>query len=305
MNQVDEVPENQLHDRLIDLLVTNNLPLPPESDDGHPEMRDLGTWTRKSIARMHREQFLFTRHGIHTAETAQDFAVSHDLLASLIRLNAFFTRNTAVIKTVFEASAVEQAFRHPSTVSDMRNLIKLADSNTLSETGGIAAIDAATHRVHFLPVTSLNEVYARKLTQDRDWGRLLPILEDIRQEIPFLPVRTRRIIDTLKSETGDAEKNQAYESYLELFLFYSRYGYIGSQSQQYAEIATHGLPGYYLGLFHVHPPDNTPSPEDRMESILRKNLVIIPRAGGIEIQYLFYGGQPDAEPQIIFIRTDS
>lgn len=302
-NRAISLPDNQLHDRLLDLLVTDSLPLDHDGDT--PVIAPLGSWIRKSLAQTPRERFQFTATGIGSVGEHHNFEVNQNIKDQLIRLNDFYRRNTAVAKTVFAPEAIEKGFRHPATVADVKDLIKQADANTYSETGGLAAIDANTQQIHFLPVTSLNEIYARKLTRDRDWNRLLPILKSAGKEIPFLPVRTQRLIDTLQRDSGEDEKNRVFDSYMDLFLFYSRYSYVGRHGYKFGEIARHGLPGYYLGLFHVHPADNTPSPEDRMESILRKNLVIIPRTGGFEVQYLFYGAQPDAEPQIISVRDDS
>ncbi len=86
---------------------------------------------------------------------------------------------------------------------------------------------------------------------------------------------------------------------MELLTYYSRYSYVLSQSNQYAAIAEMDIAGIYMGVFHVHPPDNSPSPEDKIGSLLRKNFVLVPLGSEIEMHVLDFRADPDEEPFVI------
>jgi hypothetical protein len=290
-----------LHDRLINLIITENLPLGAEKSELRQEIISAGKWIKKQLVSNSSRRFRFVDHepGIRVVYEPVLLEISDSCHQHLKRLQSFFQQNHAVPKHLFNANNLEKAFLSQTSNKNIVELIKSSRKNTRSETGGVATLDESGRWINFLPIESLNEKVVKKLEKvNQDPLSAIQYLERIRNELPILKIRAARTVDAMKSASTDEEKLDIYSAFINLYRTYSVYSYDLDQATQYAEIAASGAHGYYLGLFHVHPQNNRPSFEDRIQSFLKPNIVVVPLENGYEIHILDYRIHPDPEPVI-------
>jgi len=290
-----------LHDRLINLMITENLPFGKDGTALRTEIITAGKWLKKHLVRDSSRRFRFMDDppAIMVVKDPDVLNISNRCYQYLVRLQTFFIRNHAVPKQIFERENLERAFLSQESRSRITELVEKSMENNRSETGGVATLDESGGEVNFLPIESLNEKLMDYLeSAGRDPVSAMECLEDIRPVLPVLKIRAARTLDAMISASTQKEKLMIYRGFLDLYRTYSVYSYDLDQASQYAAIAASGAPGYYLGLFHVHPQNNRPSPEDRIQSFLKPNIVIVPLNHGYEIHILDYRIHPDPEPVI-------
>jgi len=291
-----------LSDRLVNLLISENLKFTQTNSDLLNETKDIGLWMRKQLVANPVQYFSIDAgtKSLNMSGSKSQIVLSQTLIDHLVRLDTFFKRNASVPKTYYSIENIRQAILSEKSIASIKQLIIRDKTNNFSETGGVASLDESC--IHFLPVESNNEEYAKLLSSYESPSEALMKLNSVHEHLPFLKTRAMYIIKILEGNLPNEAKTKVYREFLNLFLFYSRHSYVLDQSKQYSWIAKYDAPGYYLGLFHVHPQDNAPSPEDRIESILRRNLIIMPTENGFDIHYLFYGAHPKDPPEIITYR---
>jgi hypothetical protein len=298
-----------LNDRTIHLLLSNSLVSESDDPDKNQELKDLAEWIQNRMNKLHSESFELkpAQKALLAVASAEEFQMDPSNFDRLSRLNRFFVNNNAVAKGLVAQERIKRAILHPSSVSEINRLIELDQTNKFSETGGIFAIDPNDEILRFLEIKSNNQVWAERLFSARtNVGEAISAMKSLKNDPPYMLERTERTIEMLSGGSVDEEKLSYYQSYLDLFLFYSKSSYILNQDRQFQHLSRLDLPGVYLGLFHVHPPENTPSPEDYRESLLRRNLVIVPIPGsGFDAHYVFFGSNVSSEPQIIRYRKNS
>lgn len=296
-----------LSDRLVNLLIRQQLPL---GDLGSPlrgEVERCGDWIRRKLQDNPSETFRLdpADNRLTAVQSSSKRMLVPDLSIRLHRLNTFFQSNAGVPRDLFERDSIHDMIRQSVSQENIRAMIRLDASESASETGGIVLADPETGVLSFHPIESDNARWIRRLQQADSFEKFSRELERILPELPWLEVRARRTLDILSSggvgEDGTAGQ-QAIDSFMDLMSYYARYSYILSQGNQYGALAEmDDIGGVYMGIFHVHPPDNPPSPEDRSGSLLKKNFVLVPHGADIEVHYLDFSVNPTAEASVVRI----
>ncbi len=297
-----------VQDRLLNFLITKQLPLGPEDSPLRSEYLQLGDWLQSQLKQNSRETFLLESApaSIVAKNSGEVFPVSNGLFNRLFRLQDFFFRNQAVPRQALSWKRVKKAILSDYSINQINHLIDASKQNLWSETGGVVTLDEARDKAYFLPIKSVNSEIADELVAAGNQVETArTTLENHLETLPFLKVRAQRTIDILSGELPDAKKLAAYQEFLELFRFYSKNSYILGQNHLYAEVAEVGLPGIYFGQFHVHPPANRPSTEDKIDSFVRRNLVIVPLDNGFEVHYLDFTAGSKPDEQVVTYRPHS
>lgn len=297
-----------LHDRLIHLILLHQLHFDPDPPELNDELSGLILWIRQTLEAYPKTYFRFDSSDssgdqISTSDHSLSFQISKPLMARLNNLQEFFIQNRAVDRKQLGIENVTQAAHHPQSINRVKEIIALDHAATISETGGIVAIDIETQSLSFLVIPSELDSLAFQIQEARNsFPDLRRLLLKSRASIPFLEIRIDRTIDMIDSSMNQETKNAYVSEFLELFNFYTRHTYFIDQSTQYSAIANSGFTGLYLGVFHVHPKNNPPSPEDRMESIFRRNVVIVPTDDGFDLHYLTLDQMDNDKKTVIPIR---
>ncbi len=294
---------SELSDRLLNLLIQNQLPLGTPESALRGEVERCGQWIRAQLQKNPGETFRLESNDnrIVAVKGKGSRLLVPELFQHLDRLNAFFHLNSAVPRSLFSPDSVRQLVLHSRSRAAIEDLIQRDYEETITEIGGIVTVPQGADFLEFHLIDSENARLVRRLQTistpkafARDLSLLLPSL-------PFLQVRAQRTIDILTTEadlTDDQQKEDTIESFMDLLIYYSRHSYILEQGTQYAAVAEAGISGVYMGVFHIHPPGNPPSLEDKAGSLLRKNFVIVPEADHIQIHYLDFSADPAQEPEV-------
>jgi len=297
-----------LSDRLIHLLIMNQIRIESEHVGADAEILRLGDWIRSEIGRKPQTVFVLdeTSRSIVTSDGRTASEMSPLVFERIHHLHRFFLMNRPTDKTLFDIEHIRQSALQPDSRNRIFELLDQDQQQTYSETGGIAAIDPETKNLIFLTIPSELAVMARRINDSiSDLTVMEQLLREIRNRIPFLAIRMDRTIDVIAGN-ADYQTRFAYASeFLELFNYYLRHTYYIDQSSQYSAIAREGFSGLYLGIFHVHPKDNPPSPEDRLESMFKRNLVLVPTDTGCDLHYLTLDGMGTDRMEVIPIPRSS
>ncbi|MBN1296345.1 hypothetical protein JXA80_06165 [bacterium] len=289
-------------DRLLTLLLTQSLPLGEPGSAVHGEVQRCGLWIREQLEAESAQGFkLDTGTSSLVAEgTGVVRVMTPELAKRLVSLNRFFQTNAAVDRSVFSSEHVRQLILAPDAVTRIQELIGMDREETMSETGGMVVLDPTSGRILFHVIRPDNARWLDRLNRADSDQAFSAELTRILPSLPFIRVRAQRTLDILGDPGASLdERSSARSGFLDLLTGFSRYSYILDQGTQYAAVAEYGIVGTYMGVFHLHPPDNPPSIEDKIGSILRKNFVVIPHETGFEVHYLDFSGDLNADPTII------
>lgn len=296
-----------LSDRLVNLLILQQLPMGDPDSPLRGEVERCGDWIRRKLKDNPAETFRLDPddNRMTAVQSSSERMLVPELAIRLHRLNTYFKANAGVPRDLFETDSIHRMIRHPASQQSIRSMILLDASETLSETGGIVLADPETGVLSFRPIQSDNSRWFQRLRGADSSEEFSRELTSILPELPWLEVRARRTIDILDGgaidEDGTAGR-QAIDSFMDLMSHYARYSYILSQGRQYAAIAEmEDTGGVYMGVFHVHPPDNPPSPEDKSGSLLKKNFVLVPQGEEIQVHYLDFSLNPAADASVVRI----
>lgn len=296
----------QISDRLINFLLNQELPLGDAGSPVRSAVQRCGIWVRDQLERSPEQRFTLdagTRSIIAEA-TGDRHVLSPELAPPLMDLNRFFQTNAAVDKTLFTVENVRNVLNHPRSKATVETMIARDRDETVTETGGVVTLDPSGEFLRFHPIRSDNGRWIDRLKIPESPAGFAVELRRILPDLPYLKVRAKRALMLTEDDTlPEAERAAARDDFIDLLSYRSRYSYFLEQGTQYAAIAEQGINGVYMGVFHVHPPDNPPSMEDRAGSIFRKNFVLIPVAGGVEVQYLDFTADLSAEPAVIRWRS--
>lgn len=299
---------SMISDRLVNLLIQQQLPLGNPESPLRGEVQRCGEWVRKNLETNPATTFRLDPddNRITAIPSGSNRMLVPELSIRLYRLNVFFQSNAGVPRSIFTEESIRKLLLHPVSEQSIRKMVKTDAGDSLSETGGIVLADPDAGILTFLIIEPDNARWLKELRNIDSFDTFAIRLQKVLPDLPWLNVRARRTLEILKESpgTGETTKQDAIDSFMDLLTYYTRYSYILSQGTQYAAIADMDIQGIYLGVFHVHPPDNPPSPEDRIGSLLRKNFVLVPRDTEIEIHVLDFSANPAAEPFVIRIPSD-
>ncbi len=280
----------------------------PEHPGADTEILGLGDWIRAEIGHSPQTLFLLeeTARRIATSDGRAATEMSPLVFERILHLHRFFLMNRPVDKNLFGIDHIRKAALHPDSRDRIFKILEQDQQQTYSETGGIAAIDPQTRTLVFLSIPSELSTLAGRVNESiTDLEVMEQVLREIRDRVPFLTIRIDRTIDMISGD-ADSQARLAYAAeFLDLFNYYLRHTYYIDQSAQYSAIAREGFSGLYLGVFHVHPKDNPPSPEDRFESIFKRNLVLVPTDAGCDLHYLTSDRTGTGRQEVIPIQRSS
>ena len=279
-------------DRLLNFLITDQLPLGSDNSELRHETILLGDWLRSQIKQNNNQSFLIENYSLQISvkHGKDQFRISQELMQRLVNLQRFFIINYSIPKSAISADRIQNALSNPISFEKIKDLIRNSMENNSSETGGIATISETGDCLHFYCLASENQEITLALESAKENpDEAMKMLRLYRNKLDFLSVRASRTLDILSGSSDRETQIKAFSDFLDLFKFYSQHSYILGQQQQYAQMSEYQILGYYLGSFHVHPKLNRPSSEDRAESLLRRNLVIVPTEDGFELHYLANG----------------
>ena len=302
-----ELHPDTLSDRLVHILISKQLISTSSNPQTSDEYHEISKWMRSRLSEKTNAAFLLNDEAssIDSKYPDDSFRISGEIMGKLQRLQQFFKNNEKVDRRHVSEEAIREAVLNPVCIERILELIHLDAQNELSETGGLVTLIPMKKELLFLPVVSDNQEAASRLIQVADRPEeALHVIMNMKDEFPFMGVRFDRAIDVLKGSRPAVEKLAHLKQFTDLFISYSRYSYILSQNRQYAAIADTGPDGIYLGLFHVHPPRNTPSPEDHAESVIRRNFIIVPLdETDFDVYFQFLGSTGQADPVRIQYRS--
>ncbi len=296
-----------LADRLVHLLITESLPLGKPKEPLRQETITLGKWIRDELITNAGQSFRMDHDtdSIESSRTQNRIPISRALIQQLQNINNFLFMNRAVPKSEIAFERIQKAVLSDASIQSIRTIVMMSMKETQSELGGLASIDPSGSHIHFLLVPSETDDLLASMEICDDPAEAVKTLRDLHARLPFLTIRAERTIDFLESDHPEEQKRHYYHEFLGLFRFYAAYSYLLGQERQFVYIAQHRLPGYFIGVFHIHPSGNPPSVEDRLGSFLQKNLVIEPKEDGFEVHYIFYGHNLNEESRVIRYRNDS
>lgn len=293
---------DMVSDRLTNFLITESLPLGHETSSVRSEVTRCSSWLRNQLKQDPAQHFrLDSGLRVLTATaTGKQLMLSPELFTPLQNLNAFFHLNAAVDRQLFTRENIHAILQDQTIKAALTQLIQEDSHRLASETGGVVLLDPAKQTLKFHVIRSDNEIWYHTLAEQESPEQFVLELKKIRSTLPYLKVRANRTISIIENEVDtEAEQRQEMARFLDLLLTHTRYSYVLDQRTQYSTIAQEGWYGYYMGVFHIHPPDNPPSIEDKIGSLLRKNFVVVPRDPSIEVHYLDFTGDFTADPEII------
>jgi hypothetical protein len=293
-----------MSDRLLNMLLQNQLPLGTPESPLRAEVQRCGQWLRIQLENDPAATFRLEPEDnrIVSANSGNSRILVPELSELLDRLNSFFLLNSAVPRSMFTPGAIRRLLLHSASRAAIMELIRLDQQEKTSEIGGVVTVQQDAGFLEFHVIESENARWVRRLQNIDSPAVFARELQSMLPSIPFLRVRAERTLDVLLSpeKHSDNDKVQdAIDSFLDLLQYHSQYSYILDQGTQYAAIAEAGIHGIYMGVFHVHPPGNPPSLEDKAGSILRKNFVIVPGDGDVEVHYLDFTADLAGTPEII------
>ncbi|MCD4653319.1 hypothetical protein K8T06_05235 [bacterium] len=294
--------DNAVSDRLISFILTQKLPLGKPASPLRNDLQRCSHWIRKELTEDPTQHFQLNpgTNSIIAMKTSNSRILTPTLFQPLIQLNSFFQTNSAVDKKTFLPENIRHVMLKSESKAAVERMIEIDRSEDISETGGVVILDPKKNILRFFVIEPDNARWMRKLQEAESPKAFVHELKRIKPLLPYLSVRADRTIAILENKTNTDKKSQeTINGFLDLFRFHSRYSYILDQGTQYAAIAEQNISGIYMGIFHVHPPDNQPSIEDKIGSLLRKNFVLIPVENGIEVHYLNFTADPSAKIEII------
>lgn len=205
--------------------------------------------------------------------------------ALLVRLNDRFVAGDATAVTSFEQ--LERSFDNQTTVAHLRDAVKRQAQAKLAEPGGFMTIEPQTDQapiLRFYFVETLGQDFIRRFESAKDdWLRLVQLMRDNPAEFALLRHQYRAALQTMDLPLPEEKKRQRIKAFADLFLYMSRNSYCPDAVRYVLLLADEETRGFFVGDFHVHPPGNDVSFQDKENSAGQRVLVLIPRSDGIDL----------------------
>jgi len=292
--------EGYISDRLLGFLLTQSFPLGKADSPLRNETQRCSQWLKNELIISPAQRFRLDSgtNSIICVTNSHSKMLLPSLFQTLEQLNNFFIINSAVKKEIYSPDNIRSLVLKPESKINVEKMLETDETEQFSETGGVVTYNQKKNILEFTIIESDNARWVKNLRKCDSPFLYARELSKIMKQLPYLTVRASRTLSIIKE--GDTRQQlDAMKSFSELVEFQSRYSYILNQDTQYASIATQGISGIYMGVFHVHPLNNQPSIEDKLGSLLRKNFVLVPTTDGVEVHYLDFTTDLSAEPEII------
>lgn len=253
--------------------------------------------------------YVMMRRGLwRVKKRLESVTIDAAMLDCLHRINSYFLRNRVVKRRYLDYEAVTWSVLNAATISNATHMLRYAEQEQQAEVGGFVLIEHPGGGIppvlhfHHLPSDGLE--WAARLQKELDHTQKLVELIETGSPPPYF-LRDRFALarrELRNCETPEKRYARA-RIFADHYLYIVRYSYIFPQKQYYRYLSRQQTRGYYLGVFHVHPPENPPSAEDKYASIFRRNLVLVPRQTGFDLHYLFQQENPDSPWKTISYRN--
>ncbi|HPQ40444.1 MAG TPA: hypothetical protein PLV45_08730, partial [bacterium] len=218
----------QVSDRLVNFLISQELPLGDAGSPVRSAVQRCGTWMRSQLEKAPAQHFRLDAgtRSIVGEITGDAHVLAPELATPLMALNRFFQTNAAVDKQVFKEEFVRSALLEPESKQAVEALIAADRSETVTETGGVVTLAPGGRFLRFHPIRSDNARWIDRLKQPETFAGFVVELRRILPEIPYLKVRAERALTLVGDDTlSDAERQAARDSFVDLLAMRSRYSY--------------------------------------------------------------------------------
>lgn len=206
-------------------------------------------------------------------------------------------------------SALKKQLHHRQNRDIVRAALARQQVTTHAEVGGFLTLFPVSEEksiLRFNFVQTEGEVFIQRFkdASARDWKEAAKLMENNPEEFAFLPYQYRSSIATLRSDLPEEKKEARTLMFIDLYLFMARHTYYPDSTRYVQLFADETVPGYFVGDFHIHPPENDASYEDKVNSFEQRVIIVIPRDGGFDLVDL-ENTPPHSKPTtVIRVRND-
>jgi hypothetical protein len=220
--------------------------------------------------------------------------VASCLAEGLARMNRFLARNAAVSARLLSPALVERAMESPRTRREVEAMIARDRDAVYSEVGGFATLwfppgEPPALLLH--PLESALEPITRRIAAlAGEPEALIRFVAEQQDDLLLMSEEAAVFVREARKLRDPQRLQRRVALFVDTWLLLARRSYSFSRERFQERLFRRETLGIYAGVFHVHPPDNPPSWEDRVQSMLKRNIVLVPQSGGFDLHYLPPGG---------------
>lgn len=184
-------------------------------------------------------------------------------------------------------SQLEQALRNPASIQEIQAGIDRQSQSQVAELGGIMTITHISEgppliKLYF--VQSEGEDFIRTFKEHMsDWRTLVELMRDNPAEFAFDPYQYRACLKTMELDIPEEKKEKRVRDFADLYLFMAKNSYCPDSIRYISLLADENTQGLFVADFHIHPPENEVSYQDKENSKDQRVIVIIPRTTGFDL----------------------
>ncbi len=182
-----------MSDRLVDLLIRQQLPLGDPDSPLRGEVQRCGQWIREHLENNPTEVFRLESADNRLTATSDGATrlLVPELALRLIRLNAFFQSNAAVPRSLFTEKTVREMALHPASRTGAQEMVRRDGKVIDSETGGIVLANPDKGFLSFHIIEPDNAKWVQRLRKTGSHDSFATELKRIMPELPYVQVRAQ------------------------------------------------------------------------------------------------------------------
>jgi len=224
---------------------------------------------------------------------ASSWAGDQDLLRAIHRMNTFFLDNDGIDKRLFGDDRLVAAAASAETQAAVIRILTADRHAVLSETGGIAILrypPGAPPVIDFIPLASaLDPITSRLLELRDDPAAVIAFVDQHLDRLDAGQEETAIFLREARKLTDPLALANRTQMFVDHWQFNARLSYVFWESALICHLLERPVSGTFLGIFHVHPPDNPPSWADKLVSAFHRELILVPQADGFDLHALAPG----------------
>ncbi|MBI2566508.1 MAG: hypothetical protein HYV63_05705 [Candidatus Schekmanbacteria bacterium] len=249
----------------------------------------------------------FNATGSRLARLGEELRIGDELAAALEKLQRFFRDRRTTPYRLVSTDRLRSALENPRSVTALQMLCDAAAVDQRSELGGLLLLRDTTGgpEITTVDIPSRWRRTADAIQRARgDFAAGLELLDHSPGLFALAESEFRVAQREVHKNFPLATRAARLETFWDLCLFKIRMTYERDDTELVRAVLG-GVHGYYVGDFHVHPPDNDPSLEDKMVSMVERVLVVVPRprGGGFDLVDLFHTAPDKPSRRAIKVRN--
>ncbi len=212
--------------------------------------------------------------------------ISFELYKTIVNIQAGYQQITTTPYKKVSFKMLKKAVHHPTSIQNINQAIAQSSTKATSELGGLMFIrhdESGEPYIALINIPGRDEQYVESLQRSMDdLNATIQLLRSGSKHFDFLSYEYDAAMRALCSNLTTNQKRKRLDQFLDLYFFMARNTYLPSQAYIFKVLAD-GLKGDFVGGFHVHPPNNQPSYEDKRNSLIQRVIIIVPTGKGFTL----------------------